>query len=243
MTGTLSYRPWVPRCQYSLSASRTCSPQCLYARTYRQCHTLTPPHTTPLTRRHSATGHWLRAYCQVTKEQIFSVMTYSMCSGTLWCGVDDIAETYYSLGPEWQIDKCCRAHDHCPVKVKGFKTRYGVFNLGPYTKSHCACDKQFYDCLKKVNNHKSNAVGDIFFNVIGVQCVEKRVKRRCVKTSHKEGDSSESVRQGRTISGTSERQFNIGLSLGVRNKSECLVWRNDPPETAQFVIVNVKEKY
>ena len=171
-------------------------------------------------------------------------MTYALCSGTLWCGVDDIAETYYSLGPEWQIDKCCRAHDHCPVKVKGFKTRYGVFNYGPYTKSHCACDKQFYDCLKKVNNQKSNAVGDIFFNVIGVQCVEKRVKRRCVKTSHKEGDHSESVRQGRTISGASERLFNIGWwSAGKHNKSECLVWRNDPPETAQFVIVNVKEKY
>ena len=201
----------------------------------------TVPHT-PLPRTLSATGHSLRASCQVTRE-IFSVITCGLCSGTLWCGVDDIAETYHSLGPEWQIDKCCRAHDHCPVKVKAFKTRYGVFNLGPYTKSHCACDKQFYDCLKKVNNDKSNAVGDIFFNVIGVQCVEKRVKRRCVKTAHKEGESSESVRQGRTISGASERLFNIGLSAGILNKSECLLWRDDPPETAQFVIVNAKEKY
>lgn len=160
--------------------------------------------------------------------------------GTLWCGVDDIADNYYSLGPDWQIDKCCRAHDHCPLKVKPFKTRYGVFNIGPYTKSHCACDQQFYDCLKKVNNSKSNSVGNIFFNVIGVKCVEKRVRRRCVQY---ENSDIELKREGKTLTEASEKVFNIGVSAGIQNKSQCLVWRNDPPETARFVTVNVKEKY
>ena len=31
-------------------------------------------------------------------------------------------------------DKCCRAHDHCPVKVKSFSTNYGAKNNHPYTK-------------------------------------------------------------------------------------------------------------
>ena len=32
--------------------------------------------------------------------------------------MDDIADNYYSLGEDWRVDKCCRGHDHCPVKVK-----------------------------------------------------------------------------------------------------------------------------
>ena len=165
------------------------------------------------------------------------------CPGTLWCGVDDIAENYSSLGPEWQLDKCCRAHDHCPVKVKSFKTRYEVFNFGPYTKSHCACDKQFYDCLKTVNSEKSKAVGDFFFNVLGVQCVEKRVKRRCVKTSQLEKNTSEYGKQERKMAEASEKIFNIGLAADIQNTSTCLVWKNYPIETAQFVIADAKEKF
>jgi len=163
--------------------------------------------------------------------------------GTLWCGVDDIAGNYSSLGPEWQLDKCCRAHDHCPVKVKSFKTRYGVFNFGPYTKSHCACDKQFYDCLKTVNSEKSEAVGDFFFNVLGVQCVEKRVKRRCVKTTQLEKYSSEYGKKDKNIAEASEKIFNIGLASDIKNTSKCLAWKNYPLETAQFVIADAKEKF
>ena len=40
--------------------------------------------------------------------------------GTLWCGVNDIAEDFRKLGANWRLDKCCRAHDHCPVKVQFF---------------------------------------------------------------------------------------------------------------------------
>ena len=28
-----------------------------------------------------------------------------------------------------QVDRCCRAHDHCPVKVKAFRSRYGLQNF------------------------------------------------------------------------------------------------------------------
>ena len=163
------------------------------------------------------------------------------CLGTLWCGVDDIAESYHSLGPEWEVDKCCRAHDHCPLKVKPFKTRYGVFNIGPYTKSHCACDRQLYDCLKKVNNSKSNSVGNIFFNVLGVKCVEQRVRKRCVK--FESYNSEFDKREGRTVDVASEKLFNIGLTAGIHNTSKCLAWVKEPPETARFVSVNVKQKY
>ena len=56
--------------------------------------------------------------------------------GTKWCGLNDLAEDYSDLGKGsyFEVDKCCRAHDHCPVKVHSFSTSYGVTNYHPYTK-------------------------------------------------------------------------------------------------------------
>jgi len=102
--------------------------------------------------------------------------------GTLWCGFDDLAPNYYSLGTARQLDSCCRAHDHCPVKVKAFRNRYGLLNLHPYTKVHCDCDKHFYDCLKGVGSKKADSVGNFFFNFLQVQCL-KEDDTTCMKAS------------------------------------------------------------
>ena len=70
-------------------------------------------------------------------KDFWTVMTNGIMLGTLWCGVDDIAETYtqastgryvftLSQFAPCKVDSCCRAHDHCPVKVKAFQSRYAV---------------------------------------------------------------------------------------------------------------------
>ena len=35
------------------------------------------------------------------------------------CGVNDVAKNYNDLGTGsyFEVDKCCRTHDHCPLKV------------------------------------------------------------------------------------------------------------------------------
>ena len=53
--------------------------------------------------------------------------------GTKWCGVDDVADSYFDLGKFYEMDKCCRAHDFCPMKIKGFSKKYGTINFKPYT--------------------------------------------------------------------------------------------------------------
>ena len=55
-------------------------------------------------------------------------------AGTKWCGNSDIAKTYFDLGREKEVDKCCRAHDLCPVKVQSYQTRYNLTNEHFYTK-------------------------------------------------------------------------------------------------------------
>jgi len=55
-------------------------------------------------------------------------------AGTKWCGNSDIAKTYFDLGREKAVDKCCRTHDLCPVKVQSYGTRYNLTNQNFYTK-------------------------------------------------------------------------------------------------------------
>jgi len=95
--------------------------------------------------------------------------------GTKWCGPGDIAESYEDLGPLADADKCCRAHDHCPIKVKGLSTAHGLVNFSFYTKSHCACDDDFYSCLKSVPSAATRMIGNMYFNVIHMDCVDEEL--------------------------------------------------------------------
>lgn len=92
--------------------------------------------------------------------------------GTKWCGTGDIAESYHDLGQEVQIDRCCRNHDLCPVKVRAQQTRYNLTNYSIYTKSHCTCDEALYHCLKAAKHPTANILGHIYFNLVRVPCIE-----------------------------------------------------------------------
>ena len=67
---------------------------------------------------------------------IMSIFLIGILPGTKWCGFNDLADNYHDLGSGsyFEVDKCCRSHDHCPIKVHSFDTNYGVTNYHPYTK-------------------------------------------------------------------------------------------------------------
>lgn len=54
--------------------------------------------------------------------------------GTKWCGSGDAASTFHDLGAEYEMDMCCRTHDHCPKKIRAYKERYNVTNNSLYSK-------------------------------------------------------------------------------------------------------------
>ncbi|XP_072751663.1 uncharacterized protein [Anoplolepis gracilipes] len=98
--------------------------------------------------------------------------------GTKWCGTGDIADNYHDLGDLPHIDRCCRSHDLCPIKVRAQQTRYNLTNYSLYTKSHCTCDKALYQCLKAANHPTANLMGQIYFNIIKVPCIEDTRRNR-----------------------------------------------------------------
>ena len=54
--------------------------------------------------------------------------------GTKWCGSGDMAANYHDLGQEYEMDMCCRTHDHCPKKVRAYINGYNVTNNSLYSK-------------------------------------------------------------------------------------------------------------
>ena len=105
--------------------------------------------------------------------------------GTKWCGLGDTASDYTDVGPRALVDSCCRAHDHCPIRLKPFRSGYGLVNLSLYTKSHCLCDDLFLSCLKSTNSPMANMLGNLYFNVLKFGCIQEsmNVSNRCQTSS------------------------------------------------------------
>ncbi|EDS29815.1 phospholipase A2 [Culex quinquefasciatus] len=112
--------------------------------------------------------------------------------GTKWCGPGNTADDYEDLGKHEEEDKCCRDHDHCD-NIPAGEMKYGLTNDDYFTRLHCKCDRDFQQCLKKINTTLSNRLGSFYFAVRDkcykkqypiVDCGEKKnmlFLRRCVR--------------------------------------------------------------
>ena len=105
---------------------------------------------------------------------IHTIITSISCTGTLWCGNGNKAESDEALGSYADVDSCCRDHDKCDRNVGAFGKKFGYRNWRPYTVSDCECDHKFYNCLKAANEHKIAAkiVGKLFFNILRMPCLK-----------------------------------------------------------------------
>lgn len=103
----------------------------------------------------------------------------ALLPGTKWCGSGDSARAYSDLGKRKELDICCRAHDHCPVRLKALRSGYGLINFSLYTKSHCDCDEDFRKCLKSLNSKSADALANFFFNILRVQCIREEALKHC----------------------------------------------------------------
>ncbi|KAL7015766.1 hypothetical protein ACKWTF_016663 [Chironomus riparius] len=98
---------------------------------------------------------------------------------TKWCGSGSNAQEYKELGPS-KGDQCCRKHDLCKVHIPPIQKRYGLFNIRPFTLSHCKCDRRFRTCLKMADSSDANMVGKLFFNIIQTKCFVLKSENTCI---------------------------------------------------------------
>ncbi|CAG7827546.1 unnamed protein product [Allacma fusca] len=92
--------------------------------------------------------------------------------GTKYCGSGNSSSGADDLGEHAETDKCCREHDSCQDYVPGFSChpKNGLCNHTPFTRSSCACDDNFRQCLLATNETASTKIGKLFFNVFGLKC-------------------------------------------------------------------------
>ncbi|KAK7097823.1 hypothetical protein V1264_004745 [Littorina saxatilis] len=95
-------------------------------------------------------------------------------TGTKWCGAGNIADNATDIGTLEETDTCCRAHDQCDVTIDSWNYKYGMFNWSFFRVSHCACDRDFKQCLKKVTSEDERPVArtikNIYFNLLDLDC-------------------------------------------------------------------------
>ena len=48
-------------------------------------------------------------------------------------------------------------------------------------RSHCDCDQDFLKCLKAANNSVAMMLGNIYFNVLKVQCIKEEKPLVCIE--------------------------------------------------------------
>ncbi|XP_071944519.1 uncharacterized protein [Antedon mediterranea] len=132
---------------------------------------------TPITIKEVASIH-------VENEISFNPMFGGIYPGTLWCGVGNIADDVYTrLGVHAKADECCRSHDLCKPTIRKFQSRYQLYNPTLLRMSHCSCDREFYNCLKRAQTDAAADIGDLFFNTLRLKCFEYDFKETCTWTA------------------------------------------------------------
>lgn len=78
-----------------------------------------------------------------------------------------------STGPGWfaRLNRCCIDHENCDKFIPAKSDKFGFKNDKEYTIYDCKCDDGFSECLKYADSHTADAVGDLYFNVLKMPCI------------------------------------------------------------------------
>lgn len=107
---------------------------------------------------------------------LFKDKVKAIYPGTLWCGGGNQARSEREVGLFRNTDICCKAHDKCPSFIEAGEEFKGLKNNGLFTRSHCECDQNFYNCLKNIDSLVSNKIGYTYFNILRPKCFRKQYR-------------------------------------------------------------------
>ncbi|CAN7979751.1 unnamed protein product [Ixodes pacificus] len=120
----------------------------------------------------------LKSIFEFILETLQSLVIYP---GTKWCGAGNIANNDDDLGSQRGTDMCCRTHDQSSDNIAPFQSEHGVTNFQIFTMTNCRDDCEFYNCLLNVSNSTSDAIGEIYFNILGSNCFAYGYPQKCIQ--------------------------------------------------------------
>merc|ERR1719360_151292 len=124
-----------------------------------------------------------------------------------------------------------------PHQSSFVSSNYGTTNYHPYTKSHCACDKLFYKCLKTISSDTedldaaniASSIGRMYFNVFRLECGEPHYRKVCVESKLKVPHRNlKAVANGDKESGILRKRLFFGRTkIEEPEDVVCLNWALD----------------
>ncbi|WAR01508.1 PA2G3-like protein [Mya arenaria] len=142
-----------------------------YSETFSREHNIKRRSTAPLELKHRS------------KRGTFDMSSVLIFPGTKWCGKGDLASCYDDLGPDMELDMCCRDHDCCPYVIPPFTSRFNLFNYRFHSLLHCDCDQRFRGCLRSSVSTMASIIGKIYFNILGSKCFRLMEAKVCMERS------------------------------------------------------------
>lgn len=67
----------------------------------------------------------------------------------------------------------------CKPKIASKTKQYNVNNQMLFDLSHCYCDRQLYNCLKRISTPSANHIAKMYFNYLQVKCFHFEYRYNC----------------------------------------------------------------
>ncbi|XP_044747444.1 uncharacterized protein LOC123308719 [Coccinella septempunctata] len=86
----------------------------------------------------------------------------------------------YPEQDEEEAGTCCETHEDCEDRIEPSEEKFGLENKSLFKRLHCACEFNFFKCLKGNGDVISNSLGVAYFNIIAPKCFASEQRISCL---------------------------------------------------------------
>ncbi|XP_067951101.1 uncharacterized protein [Watersipora subatra] len=120
---------------------------------------------------------------------------YATYPGTRHCQVGKRVNYNPEKAPLHDLEKCCVIRNRCDlqsgVPFKGLATPTSADN---FRRVSCDCDAEFHSCLHSLSSPNADYLGELFYNVLELQCLQTMCNGTIVSSKTECPSSQHSVR-------------------------------------------------
>ena len=77
------------------------------------------------------------------------------------------------------IMECFMRHSSCKPKIFSKTIKYNIDNQLLFHISHCYCDRELYNCLRRVSTTLADSIASMYFNHLKIKCFYFEYRYNC----------------------------------------------------------------
>ncbi len=75
--------------------------------------------------------------------------------------------------------ECFNRHRLCKPKIFTKTKKFNINNQMLFHVSHCYCDREFYNCLRRISTALADNIARIYFNQLQIKCFHFEYRYNC----------------------------------------------------------------